>query len=54
MTKQQLYLASILCLCFAFTYVVPIAGMGHPYVAVIFCSSLIAFGGVFFLIGVNK
>ena len=54
MTKQQAYLASTLCLLGAFTFVLPIACMGYPIIAIILFSLLAVFSVVFFLIGINK
>ena len=54
MNKQQCYLASILCTSFALIFSYPLAQFTPPLVAVIYGSVLIALGGIFFLIGVNK
>ena len=53
-TKQHLYLASILCIAFALTFTYPLAQFAPPLMAVVYGSVLVGLGGVFFLIGVNK
>lgn len=54
MNKSQCYLASILCISFALTFTYPLAQFAPPLVAVTYGSILIAFGSIFFLIGINK
>ena len=54
MTKAQCYIASILCISFALIFSYPLSQFAPPLVIVIYGSVLIALGGIFFLIGVNK
>lgn len=54
MSKAQCYIASILCISFALMFTYPLAQFSPPLVAVIYGSTLIGIGSIFFLIGVNK
>lgn len=54
MNKQQYYLFSVLSIALALTFSFPLAIAFKPIIGVILGSVLIALGGIFFLIGVNK
>lgn len=54
MNKLQCYIASSLCILFALMFTYPLAQFSPPIVAVIYGSTLIGIGSIFFLIGVNK
>ena len=54
MNKAQCFIFSILSISLALTFSFPLAMAFKPIIGVILCSVLIAIGGIFFLIGVNK
>ena len=54
MNRAQCYIFSILSIALALTFSFPIAMAFKPIIGVIFGSSFIGIGGIFFLLGVTE